>query len=131
MRCKACNSEMSVSDHARKDKATGEFLDLCGGCYKASQGFVYEVRHMIDPVEVDVTEPPTRPVSKAQMFEDYVQKHNLRASWADGLGLMDPEKRINHMYYRGLDTFERLLQEGERVPRALERATGKIIRINT
>ena len=36
MRCKACNRVLEDRDLARKDRETGEFLDLCGECLVVS-----------------------------------------------------------------------------------------------
>lgn len=36
MRCKACDKMMSDYEATRKDKLTGDFLDLCGQCNQAS-----------------------------------------------------------------------------------------------
>lgn len=35
MRCKACNVELNDFEATRKSSVTGEFLDLCNGCYKS------------------------------------------------------------------------------------------------
>lgn len=37
MRCKACDSLLSDVDLGRKDRDTGDFLDLCGTCYRHSE----------------------------------------------------------------------------------------------
>lgn len=36
MRCKACNDILNDYELSRKDRETGEFLDLCGNCLTAS-----------------------------------------------------------------------------------------------
>jgi hypothetical protein len=36
MRCKACNRALEDRDLVRKDRETGEFLDLCGECLVVS-----------------------------------------------------------------------------------------------
>jgi hypothetical protein len=42
MRCKACNALMSEDDIRRKDKETGEYLDLCAECYLESQRALHD-----------------------------------------------------------------------------------------
>lgn len=37
MKCKACDKMMTDFDVTRKDRVTGEYLDLCGACYSVSQ----------------------------------------------------------------------------------------------
>lgn len=41
MRCKACNKELSDSEAVRKSKVTGEYYDLCNGCYSYVQDALY------------------------------------------------------------------------------------------
>jgi hypothetical protein len=36
MRCKACNEILSDYELSRKDRDSGEFLDLCGRCLTTS-----------------------------------------------------------------------------------------------
>lgn len=43
-RCKACNTILNDYDLKRKDKLTGEFLDLCGLCYSESQEALYDAQ---------------------------------------------------------------------------------------
>ncbi len=37
MRCKACNSLLSDAEARRKEKETGDYVDLCGACYYVSE----------------------------------------------------------------------------------------------
>lgn len=37
MRCKACDQILEDRELKRKDKQTGEYLDLCDECYVASE----------------------------------------------------------------------------------------------
>mgnify|MGYP000843862738 CR=1 FL=1 len=41
MRCKACNIILENHELSRKDKVTGEFLDLCGICAQHSNEALY------------------------------------------------------------------------------------------
>lgn len=34
MRCIACNKQLTDYEATRKSVVTGEFLDMCNGCYK-------------------------------------------------------------------------------------------------
>ena len=36
MRCKACDKMLNDYETSRKDRLTGEFLDLCGTCHSVS-----------------------------------------------------------------------------------------------
>lgn len=36
-RCKSCDTIMNDYDLRRRDKASGEFIDLCGYCYGESE----------------------------------------------------------------------------------------------
>ena len=36
VRCKACNAVLTETEMKRKDRETGEYLDLCGTCLSAS-----------------------------------------------------------------------------------------------
>jgi phage FluMu protein Com len=42
MRCKACNKLLEETELTRKDKLTGQFLDLCNTCYKVSNETLIE-----------------------------------------------------------------------------------------
>lgn len=33
MRCQACNKNLNDFEATRKSNTTGEFIDLCNGCY--------------------------------------------------------------------------------------------------
>jgi len=44
MKCKACDTLLSEPDLVRKDKFTGEYMDLCGVCYLESQAALYEAQ---------------------------------------------------------------------------------------
>lgn len=37
MRCKSCNEVLSGREAGRKDRLTGDFIDLCNGCYPISE----------------------------------------------------------------------------------------------
>lgn len=52
MRCKACNKLLEETELARKDKLTGNFLDLCNTCYKVSNETLIEYDSEI-PNEAD------------------------------------------------------------------------------
>jgi hypothetical protein len=41
MRCKACNIILENHELSRKDKITGEFLDLCSTCAQYSNDALY------------------------------------------------------------------------------------------
>lgn len=41
MHCKACDTLLSDTDLKRKDKLTGDFLDLCPLCAHASHEAIY------------------------------------------------------------------------------------------
>ena len=43
-RCKACNTLLNDYDLRRKDKNTGEHLDLCGLCFSESQAALYDAQ---------------------------------------------------------------------------------------
>lgn len=43
MRCKACDTLLTDKEARRKDAETGEFVDLCGECYYASQAARYNL----------------------------------------------------------------------------------------
>ena len=54
MRCKACNVLLTNdSDLKRKEKATGEFIDLCPICYQISN----VARYNEDDELLDYTDP--------------------------------------------------------------------------
>jgi len=42
MRCKACNVLLEETELTRKDKLTGQFIDLCNICYKVSNETLIE-----------------------------------------------------------------------------------------
>ena len=50
MRCKACNDILSDYEVRRKD-TQGNFVDLCGGCYRVSSRVVAEAT--TEPTGVD------------------------------------------------------------------------------
>jgi len=56
MRCIACNKNLSDFESTRKSTVTGEYIDLCNGCY-SGVGIVSEDRE--DLRDVEVTEDDT------------------------------------------------------------------------
>ncbi len=52
MRCKACNKLLEETELTRKDKLTGQFLDLCNTCYKVRNKYHIEYDSEI-PNEAD------------------------------------------------------------------------------
>ena len=57
MRCKACNVLLEETELARKDKLTGQFIDLCNICYKVSNEtlieYVTELPNDADRINID------------------------------------------------------------------------------
>jgi hypothetical protein len=51
MRCIACNKNLSDFESTRKSTVTGEYIDLCNGCY-SGVGIVSEDREDLRDVEV-------------------------------------------------------------------------------
>ena len=56
MRCCACNKNLSDFESTRKSITTGEYLDLCNGCF-SGVGIVSQDRE--DLSDVEVTEDDT------------------------------------------------------------------------
>ena len=122
MRCKACNAEMSAMDLRRKEE-DGTFMDLCTGCYPSSQMHVYEVVQEREEVEEMAPAPPQE--GPQGTFDKFVEKHNLMASWADGLGLkMTGEERMVYFYDKCYAEYLELRKLGYGTAVALERACG-------
>lgn len=48
MRCKACDKMMSDYELTRKDKLTGEYIDLCGACYSVSAKAISDYDSTVD-----------------------------------------------------------------------------------
>ena len=52
MRCKACDKMLNDYENSRKDRLTGEFVDLCSDCYtvstKAMSDFETDVDNYVD-----------------------------------------------------------------------------------
>jgi len=55
MRCCACNKNLSDFESTRKSTITGEYLDLCNGCY-SGVGIVSQDREDLRDVEVNEDE---------------------------------------------------------------------------
>jgi len=57
MRCKACNVLLEETELTRKDKLTGQFIDLCNTCYKVSNEtlieYVTELPNDADRINLD------------------------------------------------------------------------------
>jgi len=57
MRCKACNVLLEETELTRKDKLTGQFIDLCNICYKVSSEtlieYVTELPNDADRINID------------------------------------------------------------------------------
>jgi|10_taG_2_1085330.scaffolds.fasta_scaffold126979_2 hypothetical protein len=57
MRCKACNVLLEETELTRKDKLTGQFIDLCNTCYKVSNEtlieYVTELPNDADRINID------------------------------------------------------------------------------
>lgn len=45
MRCKACNKELTEYESTRKSASTGEFIDLCNGCFSYVKDDVYSTEN--------------------------------------------------------------------------------------
>lgn len=53
MRCRSCDTLLNEREVKKKEKSTGEFLDLCSYCYEISQEAVREASEDIYYAEVD------------------------------------------------------------------------------
>ena len=53
MRCKACNIILENHELARKDKITGEYLDLCSTCAQHSNDSLYRPEEAEDYGDYD------------------------------------------------------------------------------
>ena len=53
MRCKACDCELSDFESTRKSSNTGEYLDLCNGCF-----FETGIQEVIEREDLDGTQKP-------------------------------------------------------------------------
>lgn len=52
MRCKACDKMLNDYETSRKDRLTGEFLDLCGTCHSVSSKAASDYNTTVD-ISVD------------------------------------------------------------------------------
>jgi len=61
MRCRSCDSILSDFELLRKCKVSGDFLDLCGTCYSASEEarFMAEEANFLASEAEDVPEKDT------------------------------------------------------------------------
>ena len=51
-RCKACDTILKAGELSRKEPETGEFIDLCGSCFSASDQASHQ--YDIDASDFDV-----------------------------------------------------------------------------
>lgn len=71
MRCLACNRALNDYESTRKSAATGEYLDLCNGCF-------HNVEQDINAV--------TRPdLLDEESFDDEVELDDLQGDLFDGI----------------------------------------------
>lgn len=124
MRCKSCDAELSSVDLKRRDPVDDSFVDLCTSCYGASEHHRYQQAVVWEETHEDVEDAPEAPMTNPeQRFADFVEKHNLMASWADGLGLKwTPEQRQAHFYAKCYSDFLELYESGYGTVASLERA---------
>jgi hypothetical protein len=54
MRCKSCDTLLNEREVKKKEKSTGEFLDLCSYCYDVSQEAVREATEDAYHAELEV-----------------------------------------------------------------------------
>ena len=101
MRCKACDRPVE-----------GE-KELCSGCGRVSS-------------LVASMEPHRAPESMSDnmYFGIMVKRHDLGTSWREGLGLMTPEGRYQHMHDRALERFRDNRKWGMSQYMAFAKATG-------
>ena len=122
MRCKSCNAELARVDLTRKE-ADESFVDLCTPCWNASEAWKYELVTEVEEMAEDT--PPAPQEGPQGTFDRYIEKHNLRSSWADGLGLrMTGEQRMDYFYDKCYGEYLDLLASGYGSMVALERACG-------
>ena len=123
MRCKGCNNEMNNADHLRKDPVDDSFVDLCGPCYRESEGTRYG--ETVERLE-DAEEAPMGPQDPIEtQFLNFVIKHDLMTSWAEGLGLRwTPKERQDHFYDKCLAETIDLITKGHKPMVSMERACG-------
>lgn len=50
MRCKACDTQLTDYECTRKDKLTGDYLDLCSHCHSYSSEYVSDYETTVDTV---------------------------------------------------------------------------------
>lgn len=122
MRCKSCDAELSESDLQRKDPVDGSFTDLCKVCYGVSEHHRYQLGVAWDEAHEDVEEA-VEDLNPSDVFEAFVQRHNLMESWAEGLGMKwTPQRRQMHFYDKAWADFQRLKEQGFTTLQSLERA---------
>jgi phage FluMu protein Com len=110
MRCTACNKPL---EGVQMD--TG----LCGQCGSVSTFYVEMSR------DVAEEEPGTHlGTPNVGWFDEFIQRHHLRASWRDGLGLMAPAARERLCEQRMWEAYCDWLSLGLGHSEALRRSSG-------
>ena len=110
MSCKACGKQLQGAQFD---------LGLCGTCAEVSNYYLE-----IAKTQNEEQTGGRKATPSAQRFADFVEKHDLVASWADGLGLMSPEARAVRMRDKTWEYYCEYLDWGLGHERALQKATG-------
>lgn len=61
MRCKACNTVLNDIELKRRDRETGEFVDLCHECFTASEQALFEAQEESCEIFTQWVEPEQDP----------------------------------------------------------------------
>lgn len=121
MKCKACNADLTDREAGRKYPGTEEHVDLCTPCKMEIEMYEWEVSLPTDWGDSGILAQEDGR-SDEQYWWDFMQMHreNLYATWSDGLGLMDPEKRAFYMGVQAGLRFFKELKRGTARPLAAE-----------
>jgi hypothetical protein len=116
MNCLACNTWFQE----KKSPITGTYETLCPVCLRESNK---EIQEAILSAEERLLRP-SKKVTLVTVAQHYADNPSIREGYRDGLGLLSPEDREEHMFGLALERAAEAFDNGTGVEGCIEAAFG-------
>ena len=116
MRCKACNDDMSAIAIERT-YPTGEHIDLCDGCYRASSDHCYDQQRTMEVIVEGMQDC----MDDGTAWALFLSEKALMCQWSEGLWGFSAERALGYEE-EAYTKFLALRAEGMQQRVAMERA---------